>query len=192
MTAVEDVTAPEPGAAWTLVQLTKDGDSEAFGLIYDTYAKQVFTYIYFRVHEKPLAEDFTQETFTRALKGIDKVHFQGVDVAAWLITIARNIIRDFLKSSRYKLEVTSDDMRDADRATEGPENAVIDKMMSAELINCVKQLSPEQQECIVLRFFQGFSVSETAAIMGRKDGAIKALQHRAVKRLYKLLPDGLR
>lgn len=182
----------EPGEVWSLVQRVQDGDAEAFGLIYDGYVDMVFRYVYFRVHDRHLAEDFASETFTRALRGIDSVTYQGRDVGAWLITIARNIIRDHVKSSRYKLEITSADMRDADRATDSPEDAVLAGLTHVELLRCVKQLSPEQQECIVLRFLQGLSVSETASVMERNDGAIKALQHRAVRRLGKLLPEGLR
>jgi len=184
--------AAEPGAVWSLVQRVQDGDAEAFGLIYDAYVDVVFRYVYFRIHDKHLAEDFASETFVRALRRIDSVSFQGRDICAWLITIARNIIRDHLKSSRYKLEVTSADMRDADRATDGPEDEVLSGLTHAELLSCVKQLNSEQQECIVLRFLQGLSVSETALAMNRNDGAIKALQHRAVRRLAKLLPEGLR
>jgi len=188
----EDGLHAQPGEVWSLVQRVKEGDAEAFGEIYDEYVDMVFRYVYFRVYDKHLAEDFASETFTRALRRIDSVTFQGRDVGAWLITIARNIIRDHVKSSRYKLEVTSADMRDADRATEGPEDAVLAGLTHAVLLTCVKQLSPEQQECIVLRFLQGLSVSETALAMERKEGAIKALQHRAVKRLAKILPEGLR
>jgi RNA polymerase sigma-70 factor (ECF subfamily) len=65
-------------------------------------------------------------------------------------------------------------------------------LTNQQVLECVQQLNPEQQECIVLRFLHGLSVSETAEIMGKKDGAIKALQHRAVRRLAALLPDGLR
>ncbi len=184
--------AAEPGAVWSLVQRVQDGDADAFGLIYDAYVDVVFRYVYFRIHDKHLAEDFASETFVRALRRIDSVSFQGRDICAWLITIARNIIRDHLKSSRYKLEVTSADMRDADRATDGPEDEVLSGLTHAELLSCVKQLNSEQQECIVLRFLQGLSVSETALAMDRNDGAIKALQHRAVRRLAKLLPEGLR
>ena len=181
-----------PGEVWALVQRVQDGDSEAFGIIYDEYIDMVFRYIYFRVYDRHLAEDFASETFARALRRIDSVSFQGRDVGAWLITIARNIIRDHIKSSRYKLEITSADMRDADRATDGPEDAVLAGLTHAVLLTCVKQLSPEQQECIVLRFMQGLSVSETALAMERNEGAIKALQHRAVRRLGKILPEGLR
>ena len=152
----------------------------------------VHRYVLHRVGDRSLAEDVTSETFVRALRRIDSLSFQGRDVGAWLVTIARNIIFDHVKSSRYRLEVATADMRDADRSTDGPEDAVVTMLTNQQVLECVQQLNPEQQECIVLRFLHGLSVSETAEIMGKKDGAIKALQHRAVRRLAALLPDGLR
>ncbi|MDQ1669340.1 MAG: polymerase sigma-70 factor, subfamily, partial [Actinomycetota bacterium] len=96
---------------------------------------------------------------------------------------------DHFKSSRFRLEVSIGDMLDADRADEGIEGAVLDQLRNAELLGAVKQLKPEQQECIVLRFLQGLSVAETADVMQRTDGAIKQLQLRAVRALAKLIPD---
>jgi RNA polymerase sigma-70 factor (TIGR02952 family) len=186
-------TADSDGVdVWALVRRTQDGDAEAFGLLYDHYVTMVHRYVYHRVGDRATAEDVTSETFVRALRRIDSLSFQGRDVGAWLVTIARNIVLDHVKSSRYRLEVATADMRDADRATDGPEDAVIAHLANRELLACVQQLGSEQQECIVLRFIHGLSVSETAVIMGKKDGAIKALQHRAVRRLAGLLPDGLR
>jgi RNA polymerase sigma-70 factor (ECF subfamily) len=176
---------------WGLVREAQAGDPEAFGRLYDHYVTMIFRYVYHRVGDRAMAEDVTSETFVRALRRIDSLSFQGRDVGAWLVTIARNIIRDHVKSSRYRLEVTTADMRDADRATDGPEDAVVQHLTNEQLLICVQQLNPEQQECIVLRFLNGLSVAETAAIMGKKDGAIKALQHRAVRRLAALLPEGL-
>jgi RNA polymerase sigma-70 factor (ECF subfamily) len=185
---------PEAAATdvWALVRRAQDGDPEAFGELYDHYVTLVHRYAYHRVGDRATAEDVTSETFVRALRRIDSLSFQGRDVGAWLVTIARNIILDQVKSSRYRLEVTTADMRDADRATDGPEDAVVQLLTNEQLLSCVKQLGSEQQECIVLRFLQGMSVSETAEIMGKKEGAIKALQHRAVRRLAGLLPEGLR
>jgi RNA polymerase sigma-70 factor (TIGR02952 family) len=191
------VLAQVPPAAdgvdvWTLVRQAQEGDAEAFGRLYDRYVSIVHRYAYHRVGDRATAEDVTSETFVRALRRIDSLSFQGRDVGAWLVTIARNIILDHVKSSRYRLEVTTADMRDADQATDGPEDAVVQHLTNRELLACVQQLGSEQQECIVLRFIHGLSVSETAEIMGKKDGAIKALQHRAVRRLAGLLPEGLR
>jgi RNA polymerase sigma-70 factor (TIGR02952 family) len=176
---------------WGLVRAAQAGDAEAFGRLYDHYVTMIYRYVYHRVADRAFAEDVTSETFVRALRRIDSLSFQGRDVGAWLVTIARNIIRDHVKSSRYRLEVTTADMRDADRATDGPEDAVVQHLTNEQLLICVQQLNAEQQECIVLRFLNGLSVAETAAIMGKKDGAIKALQHRAVRRLAALLPEGL-
>jgi RNA polymerase sigma-70 factor (TIGR02952 family) len=183
---------PDGIDVWALVHRAQNGDAEAFGELYDHYVTMVHRYVYHRVGDRATAEDVTSETFVRALRRIDSLSFQGRDVGAWLVTIARNIVLDHVKSSRYRLEVATADMRDADRATDGPEDAVVQHLANRELLACVQQLGSEQQECIVLRFIHGLSVSETAEIMGKKDGAIKALQHRAVRRLAGMLPDGLR
>ncbi len=190
--AFEEALPDEQVDVWGFVARAQHGDAEAFGRLYDHYVTMVYRYLHHRVGDRTLAEDFTSETFVRALRRIDSLSFQGRDVGAWLVTIARNIVRDHVKSSRYRLEVTTADMRDADRGTEGPEDAVVSRLTHEQLLACVRQLGSEQQECISLRFLQGLSVAETAAVMGKKDGAIKALQHRAVRRLASLLPEGLR
>jgi RNA polymerase sigma-70 factor (ECF subfamily) len=189
---------PDPSDAaaevWALVERAQAGETEAFGLIYDRYVDTVFRFIYFRVGNRPLAEDLTSDTFLRALKRIGSFTWQGRDLGAWLVTIARNLVADHFKSGRYRLEVTSGDVLDADREDRGPEGspeaAVVDHITNVALLTAVKQLNPEQQECIVLRFLQGFSVAETAQAMGKNEGAIKALQYRAVRALARLLPDG--
>ncbi len=190
----DDADQEQPGEVWQLVKRVQDGDADAFGLIYDRYIDVVFRYVYFRVGSRPLAEDLTSETFLRALRRIGGVAWQGRDLGAWLVTIARNLIADHYKSGRYRLEVTTADMLDADsveRSAEGqPESAVLERLTNATLLDAVKKLNPEQQECITLRFLQGLSVTETAHIMGKNDGAIKALQYRAVRSLGRLLPDG--
>ena len=179
---------------WALVERAQAGESEAFGLIYDRYVDTVFRFVYFRVGNRQLAEDLTSDTFLRALKRIGSFTWQGRDLGAWLVTIARNLVADHFKSGRYRLEVTTGDVLDADREDRGPEGspeaAVVDHITNVALLTAVKQLNPEQQECIVLRFLQGFSVAETAQAMGKNEGAIKALQYRAVRALARLLPDG--
>jgi RNA polymerase sigma-70 factor (ECF subfamily) len=195
-TVYPDRPDPSDAAAevWALVERAQAGDSEAFGLIYDRYMDTVFRFIYFRVGNRQLAEDLTADTFLRALKRIGSFTWQGRDLGAWLVTIARNLVADHFKSGRYRLEVTTGDVLDADREDRGPEGspeaAVVDHITNVALLTAVTHLNPEQQECIVLRFLHGFSVAETAQAMGKNDGAIKALQYRAVRALHRLLPDG--
>ncbi|KAA2264853.1 sigma-70 family RNA polymerase sigma factor [Solihabitans fulvus] len=186
--SVDEVTAER----WRLVEAAQQGDTDAFGVLYDQYVDVVFRYVLFRVGDRNLAEDVTSETFLRALRRINSVSYQGRDVGAWFVTIARNIVLDHVKSSRYRLEITTPELDDNREVAAGPEQEVMAEATNAELLRCVRQLGDDQRECIVLRFLQGLSVAETALLMGRNEGAIKALQHRAVRRLAQLLPSWLR
>lgn len=183
---------PEPGGSWDLVHAAQEGDRSAFALLYDKYVDVVFRYVLFRVGDRELAEDVTSETFLRALRRITSVTYQGRDVGAWFVTIARNLVLDHVKSSRYRLEVTTAEVDDTRRVESGPEQQVLSMATRTALLDCVRQLGADQRECIVLRFLQGLSVAETAAVMTRNEGAVKALQHRAVRRLAQLLPPELR
>jgi RNA polymerase sigma-70 factor, ECF subfamily len=176
-----------------LVTAAQGGDGEAFGRLFDTYVDTVHRYIRYRVSDHSLAEDLTSETFLRALRRISSYTWQGKDFGAWLVTIARNLIADHFKSSRYRLELSTSDLVEAgaDRSQAGPEDQVLAGITNEVLLEAVTRLNPEQQECIVLRFLQGMSVAETAAVLGKNDGAVKALQYRAVKALGRLLPAEL-
>jgi len=175
-----------------LVERAQDGDGDAFGRLYDTYVDTVYRYIYYRVSSKALAEDLTQETFLRALRRISTFTWQGRDFGAWLVTIARNLVADHFKSSRHRLEVPTGEMLDSDEHEPSPEDSVLAYLSNRALLDAVKQLNSQQQECVTLRFLHGLSVAETAQIMGKNDGAIKTLQYRAIRTLARLLPADLR
>ncbi|WP_329518585.1 ECF subfamily RNA polymerase sigma factor, BldN family [Spirillospora sp. NBC_01491] len=175
-----------------LVLRARDGDADAFGRLYDHYVDLVYRYVYYRVGAHALAEDLTSETFLRALRRMSDFNWQGKDFGAWLVTIARNLVADHFKSSRYRLEICTAELLEPDRLQEGPERAVLDSMTNRTLLKAVRQLGSEQQECVVLRFLHGLSVAETALVMGKKTGAIKALQYRAVRSLARALPADLR
>lgn len=194
----EQVHAPAEGESavtLALVQRAQRGDPDAFGELYDRYVDLVYRYVYYRVGSAQLAEDLTSETFLRALRRIGSFTWQGRDVGAWFVTIARNLIADHYKSSRQRLELTTADVTTVTGAPrlvqDGPENAVLESMQNKVLLQSVKKLNAEQQECIVLRFLQGLSVAETARAMNKNDGAIKALQYRAIRSLGRLLPEGV-
>ena len=180
---------PEHARMAALVTLAQQGDAEAFGQIYDAYVDTIYRYLYYRVGSHAVAEDLTSETFLRALRRIDSFSWQGKDIGAWFVTIARNLVADHVKSSRFRLEVSTADMLDADRADGGIEDEVLSRIQNAALLDAVRQLKPEQQECIVLRFLQGLSVAETAKVLSRSEGAVKQLQLRAVRALAKLVPE---
>jgi RNA polymerase sigma-70 factor (ECF subfamily) len=175
-----------------LVEKAQEGDSESFGRLYDHYSDTVYRYIYYRVGSKATAEDLTSETFLRALRRIGTFTWQGRDFGAWLVTIARNLVADHFKSSRFRLEVTTGEMLDSNECERSPEDSVLESLSNAALLDAVHRLNPQQQECVRLRFLQGLSVAETARIMGKNEGAIKTLQYRAVRTLARLLPSDAR
>ncbi|GHE24112.1 ECF subfamily RNA polymerase sigma factor, BldN family [Streptomyces thermodiastaticus] len=175
-----------------LVERAQAGEAEAFGCLYDQYSDTVYRYIYYRVGGKATAEDLTSETFLRALRRIGTFTWQGRDFGAWLVTIARNLVADHFKSSRFRLEVTTGEMLDANEVERSPEESVLESLSNAALLDAVRRLNPQQQECVTLRFLQGLSVAETARVMGKNEGAIKTLQYRAVRTLARLLPDDAR
>jgi RNA polymerase sigma-70 factor (ECF subfamily) len=190
--AAEAEPVPPADGSWPLVEAAQRGDTTAFGQLYDQYVDLVHRYVLYRIGDRTVAEDITSETFLRAFRRITSISYQGRDVGAWFVTIARNLILDHLKSSRFRLEITTAEPDDADRVQSGPEAVMLARAASTELLRAVRILGADQRECVVLRFLQGLSVAETAAAMHRSEGAIKALQHRAVRRLAQLLPAEFR
>ncbi len=172
-----------------LVARAHDGDREAFAALYDRYVDRVYRYIYFRTLSAAVAEDLTSETFLRALRRFSSFHWEGRDIGAWFLTIARNLTLDHFKSSSFRLERSTADFTEADRPDEGIEDLVMSKLTAATVLAAVSELKSEQRECVTLRFLQGLNVAETARVMGRSEGAVKQLQFRAVGRLARLLAE---
>jgi len=188
----DDSIGSDHSEVWGYVRRAQAGDGAAFGLLYDRYVDQVYRFIYYRVNDRALAEDFTSETFLRALRRISTINYQGRDIGAWFMTIARNIVFDHSKSARFRLEMSTGETIEGDERAPSPELTVLANLTNARLLQAVNDLNDEQKECVALRFLQGLSVAETAEVMGKNEGAIKALQHRAVKRLAVLIGDDLR
>jgi RNA polymerase sigma-70 factor, ECF subfamily len=175
-----------------LVELARTGDADAFGLLYDHYQSSVYRFLFYRTRSMQVAEDLTSETFFRALRSMNNFRWQGKDFGAWLMTIARNLATDHFKAGRTRLEFTTEDMSAHDDTTEGPEASVLAGLTNEILLGALKSLPDEQRDCLIMRFLQGMSIAETAAVLGRSDGAIKQLQLRGVRNLAKLMPEGIR
>jgi RNA polymerase sigma-70 factor (ECF subfamily) len=175
-----------------LVELARQGDADAFGLLYDHYQSSVYRFLFYRTRSSTLAEDLASETFFRALRSMNNFRWQGKDFGAWLMTIARNLATDHFKAGRTRLELTTEDMGLHDDATDGPESMVLAGLTNEILLRALTELPPEQRDCLVMRFLQGMSIAETAAVLGRSDGAVKQLQLRGVRNLAKLMPEGIR
>lgn len=187
-------TVPHPPAAetgsWDLVYAAQRGDREAFAQLWLRYRPIVAGYVRSRVRDHALAEDFTAETFARALGALGSVRDQGCDAGAWLTRIARNLIYDHAKRHSTWREVTGLDVTavaDSLPSQSGSdvERVVLAGLDAAELGERVAALIPDQRQVIGLRFGRDLSVPETAAAMGRSVPAVKSLQHRALTWLRK-------
>jgi RNA polymerase sigma-70 factor (ECF subfamily) len=170
------------------------GDRQAFGRLYEHYHPVVLRFVRHRVRDLSRAEDLAADTFAKALRQIGTFAWVGRDPGAWFITIARNLVADHFKSGRYRVEITTDDILNAAPAAASslgnPDVDVLAHLDHAELRKALLLLGDEQRECVILRFFRGLDVRETAAAMGKQETAIKALQFRAVRALERVYRTG--
>lgn len=173
-----------------LVELARDGDVDAFGLLFDHYHQSVYRFLVHRTRSHAVAEDLTSDTFFRALRSMQHFRWQGKDFGAWLMTIARNLSTDHFKAGRTRLEMTTEDMSTHDDLEDGPEEEVMTGVTRAMLADALAELPGEQKDCVLMRFIQGLSIAETAQALGRTEGAVKQLQLRGVRNLAKQMPQG--
>jgi RNA polymerase sigma-70 factor, ECF subfamily len=174
-----------------LVERARKGEADAFAQLYDRYLDQVYGYIRRRVGSTHVAEDLTGDVFLRAWRRFDRFNWQGVDLGAWLITIARNRVHDHFKSARFRRERTTDEVDDSATWSreEQPDAALESEELTQQVRAAMEQLSADHREVLELRFVNDLSVAETAAVLDRTVGATKALQYRALKALAEVLRD---
>lgn len=192
MTTATAATEQLDAGVVALVDRAKDGDRAAFAELYDVYVDQIYGFVRRRVDSTELAEDLVGDVFLRAWRRLDTFEWQGVDVGAWLTTIARNRVYDHYKSARNRLERTTDTFheRPGDSVpTDDPERITMGRDMARSLGRALEQLKPDHREVIELRFVHDLPVAETAAVLGRTVGATKALQYRALRALATLVRD---
>lgn len=189
--AAPDPEGPDVEELRGLLVSAQRGDADAYGRIYELHVDRVYRFIVSRVGDRTLAEDLTSETFLRGLRRIDSFSWQGRDMVAWFITIARNIVLDHAKAARTRFETPTGEMFDADEVHDSPESEVVTRDRDARLLAALGRLRPEQAECLSLRFLHERSLAETAEILGRTEGAVKQLQLRAIRALREVLGDDL-
>lgn len=188
-----EITSPAGGGEPEFLARARAGDREAFAALYSTYRALVFSRIYPRVApDRALAEDLTSETFIRALRCMDRFTWQGRDFAAWLTTVALNLVRDHFRSGHARRERAVELRVGLSEFERSADELVIEAMVNQVLLDAVRRLTPPQREVVRLRFLEGLSVTETARAMGKQPGAIKTLQWRAMRSLEGMLPPGLR
>ncbi len=162
-------------------------DREAFAELYDEYVERVYRYLLYRVRDAADAEDLTSEVFTRAFANIHRYRWQGKSFLAWLYTIARNAVTDRMRRARPTV-----DLEHAFGVADGSPTAhehVEARDRACALRRAMTHLTTDQQEVLLLRFMENYSSQEVARVLGKNEGAVRALQFRALGRLRKLLAE---
>ncbi|WP_405589799.1 sigma-70 family RNA polymerase sigma factor [Streptomyces sp. NBC_01092] len=181
VTAAPDDPEPE------LVARARRGDREAFAALYHQHYRLVYGFLLVRTRNRHLAEDLTQEAFTRALRRIDSFTWQGTAFAAWLTTIAKNLHLDELDRGRTRLETPVaefDEPREAGRDAETLALRALEAVEAHEAVRtALHMLNAQQRHCVELRFLDELTPQETALAMGRSVGAVKTLTYRALRKL---------
>lgn len=172
-----------------LVSRASQGDSGAFGRLYDLFADRIYGFALLRIHDHHDAEDLTETVFLKAWKAIGSYDLRGLPFEAWLFRIARNAIIDEVRKRRRSPE--TEELAQAE-CLPGDRLADVEALRGIEgerVRGCVARLGDEQAEVVVLRFFWDLDVAATADAMGRTAGAVKALQHRAMRNLARMLRE---
>lgn len=168
-----------------LMVRARQRDAAAFSVLYERHGAQVYRYIAYRTSRQHIAEDLTAEVFLNAWKTVDRYTERGATVRAWLLRLAHNEVVDYYRTRRQDTPLPEHD--GGMPSLPGPELAVELQTTQATLIRAIRQLSEEWQQLILLRFVEELSFEEIATIMGKRSGACRVMQHRALARLREIL-----
>jgi RNA polymerase sigma-70 factor (ECF subfamily) len=165
-----------------LVRRIRANEPHAFDELYARYSPRVFGYLFQRLNgDAEEAEDLTADVFTRVFEKIDGFQPQGAPLSAWVFRIAHNRLIDSVRRRPRQQQVALDD---APEVPAGPVFGTVDQQVALEQIKTgLAHLTPEQRQVIVLRFLEGKSLAETAALVGRNEDAVKKLQARGLASL---------
>jgi len=167
----------------------KRHDPEAFAALYDKYVNKIYHYIYYKVGSVAEAEDLTAQVFLRAWEAIGSYEWRDHPFSAWLFRIARNLVVDYHRARREMVPLDEPEHRVPSWAVSEappPDDVLQDYLTIEKLRKALSRLTQEQQEVIILRFLEGYSTAEVAAIMGKREGAIRGLQFRGLSALREI------
>jgi RNA polymerase sigma-70 factor, ECF subfamily len=168
-----------------IITRAKSGDAGAFGELYSRYASLILRYLYARLREQESAQDLTQEVFVRVIKGIGGFEFRGEkSFLGWLYTIAGNVLIGQARRKRAISTPLDESLELVDPHGQDAVHSIFDRVA---LQQAITQLTEDQQQVLALKFFADMTNQEIAAALGRTEGAVKALQHRALHALQQIL-----
>lgn len=168
-----------------LVRRAIEGDAEAFGDLYERYLMAIYRHIFFKIGDELQAEDLTEMVFLKVWEALPRFDIGRISFRSWLYVVAKNTVVDHYRTRKAHLPLEQAEPLPDTQAS--VEQQVMSAERLRELQGAISQLAPDHREILVLRFVDGLSHEESAEIMQRSVGAVRVLQHRALKALHSLL-----
>jgi RNA polymerase sigma-70 factor (ECF subfamily) len=169
-----------------LVERGQRGDRDALEELYLIHFDRIYSYLHMSVGNRHDAEDLTTQTFLKMLESIGKFRFRSAPFSAWLFRIAHNLARDHFRTAR-RWQPEEEVPEPPGQVELSAEDEALHSIGRASMLELIEGLSHEQQQVLTLKFVFNFSNAEAGAILGKSEGAIKSLQHRALASLHRQL-----
>ncbi len=168
------------------IEKSQQGEGDAFGILYDHYMPKIYRFILLKVSDRDDAEDLTHEVFLKAWQNIGSYVPMGLPFSSWVYRIARNHVIDFYRTRKPTINI--DELEEQlVRVPEVQAELLNIKLDVEQIQNVLPQLRQSHQDVLIMRFVEGLSHQEIAAALGKKEGAVRILQHRALQSLKTLL-----
>ena len=168
-----------------IIESAVRGESSAFGLLYDHYQPKIYRFIVVKVARREEAEDLTHQVFLSAWQSIGSYKDVGYPFSSWLYRIARNQVIDHYRTR--KVSVGLDEVDPNLFATESHESLAHERFELDRVLAAIRRLKPEYQDVIMMRFVEDLPVRDVALAIDKSEGAVKLIQHRALKQLKDIL-----
>lgn len=181
------LTAANPAltAEANLIARAQQYDADALSEIYESFYPRIYQYFYAQLSDAPLAEDFASDVMLQVVESIDRYHFRGTPLAAWVFRIARNRVVDHHRRRSRRPQIALEDSLPSQ--ADGPYALVERSVEHASVRAAMGGLTEEQRQVIILKFVEELDNASVAEALGRSLGAVKSLQHRALVAMRKVL-----
>ena len=181
--------APDsPERVRALVERAQSGDRDALEELYLLHFDRIYSYLHMSVGNRHDAEDLTTQTFVKMLESITRFRWRSAPFSAWLFRIAHNLAMDHFRASR-RWQPEEDVPEPHGEEEPSAEAAALQSLGRQSMLEMIESLSQEQQQVLTLKFVFNFSNGEAATVLGKTEGAVKSLQHRALASLQRQLPE---